>query len=39
MYKKIKRSVEYELYKLFRRDDYVELNNVLGHINKMLVSI
>ncbi|HOP57394.1 MAG TPA: hypothetical protein PLH02_03780 [Bacillota bacterium] len=38
MYNKMKRSVEYELNKLFKNDDYVELNNALGHISRMLVS-
>ena len=38
MFNKMKRSVEYELNKLFKNNDYVELNNALGHINKMLVS-
>ena len=39
MYNKMKRSVEYELNKLFKNDEYVELNNALGYINRMLVSL
>lgn len=38
MYNKMKRSVEYELNKLFKNDDYVELNTALGYMNRMLVS-
>lgn len=38
MYNKMKRSVEYELNKLFKNDDYVELNNALGYISRMLDS-
>ncbi|MBU0996929.1 MAG: hypothetical protein KKE16_02675 [Firmicutes bacterium] len=38
MYNKMKRSVEYELNKLFKNDDYVELNNALGYINRMLAN-
>jgi hypothetical protein len=38
MFNKMKRSVEYELNKLFKNDDYVELNNALGYLNRMLVS-
>ena len=39
MYNKMKRSVEYELNKLFKNDDYVELDNALGHISRMLVTV
>jgi len=39
MYNRMKRSVEYELNKLFKNDDYVELNNALGYIIRMLVSV
>lgn len=38
MYNKMKRSVEYGLNKLFKSDNYVELNSALGYINRMLSS-
>ena len=38
MYNKMKRAVEYELNKLFKNDDYVELNKALYNINSVLGS-
>jgi hypothetical protein len=38
MYNKMKRTVDYELNKLFKNDDYVELNKALYKINSVLGS-
>ncbi|MFA5381380.1 MAG: hypothetical protein WC296_05535 [Candidatus Izemoplasmatales bacterium] len=38
MYNKMKRAVEYELNKLFKNDDYVELNKAFYCINRVLSS-